>query len=364
MIFEVEDPTPGSGIFLGDATGRPLYQLGFFQEPKIKMPTFGFLRTGDFRTDSQHAPEREIVPLASSRMWFKFVQGPGTVKCWTSPDGVHWGRALDPLRGSEAGFATAGIYCLPESAARNPGFTGKRSIKLRRLESNKLTALDSLVVEPLRSRGLSLSKLTDPGAWLAQVIEAQPADVSPGEWRAACALQTLAAIPPSALGRVLLAGLVEEAVNRRIPVNDRLSMLADAAMLADTWDSADRFGKYYEQLARNLVREGQSRPYSQIRRVEMQTSIWSRAAFTAITDEPIRAELLYLVSTNAWADARELCRQLKFFTAKYSIDRKWSPDIDATGKLILWADSVARRNLPAGTWRRQPSRSLRPGGTR
>jgi outer membrane protein assembly factor BamB len=346
VIFEVEDPTPGSGIYLGDSSGKPLYQLGFFQEAKIKMPTFGFLRPGDLRTESQHVPEREIVPLAGSRMWFKFVQGPATIKCWTSPDGVHWGRALEPLRGSEVGFATAGIYCLPEVAGRF-AVTGKRSIKLRRLESKKLIALESLAPESLRTRGLSLPKLTDPGAWLAQVMEAQPADANPGEWRAACALRTLAAMPTSSLCRTLLSGLIEEALARPISADARLKILAEAAILSDTWESADRFGKYYEQLARNLVREGHSRPFSLIRRGEMQASLWSRAAFTAITDEPIRAELLYLVSTNAWSEARELCRQLRFFTAKYPLDRKWSPDLDATGKLIFWADSLARRNLPA-----------------
>jgi outer membrane protein assembly factor BamB len=79
----------------------------------------------------------------------------------------------------------------------------------------------------------------------------------------------------------------------------------------------------------------------------MQASIWSKAAFTAITDEPIRAELLYLASNNAWSEAHELCRQLKFFTAKYPVDRKWSPDLNDTGKLIVWTDALARRNLPA-----------------
>lgn len=347
VIFEVQDATPGSGIYLGDAAGKPLYQVGFFQEAKSKLPTFGYLRPGDARSESQHAPEREIVPLAGSHMWFKLVQGPGTVKCWTSADGVHWGRALEPLRGTEVGFATAGIYCLPEVAGRNVAAPGKRSIKLRRLESNKLAALDLLAAEPLRNRGLSLAKLIDPGTWLAQVIEAQPAGANPIEWRAACSLRTLEDIPQSHIGKILLHGLIEDSLSRPLSVDDRLKILADAALLADTWDSVDRFGKYYEQLARNLVREGQPRCYSLVRRNKMQSSLWSKAGFTAITDEPIRAELLYLVSNGAWSEVRELCRQLKFFTAKYPLDRKWSPDLDATGKLVVWADSLARRNLPA-----------------
>ena len=62
--------------------------------------------------------------------------------------------------------------------------------------------------------------------------QAQPDGANPSEWRAACALRTLAEIPQSHIGKILLNGLVEDSLARPISADDRLKILAEAALLA------------------------------------------------------------------------------------------------------------------------------------
>src|SRR5437867_982318 len=74
--------------------------------------------------------------LAGQRQWLRLVYGGGSLKCWTSGDGIHWGLAVDPLRQLDRGYSTAGVYCLPGN--------GLRSIRLRRLEARPLAMIESL----------------------------------------------------------------------------------------------------------------------------------------------------------------------------------------------------------------------------
>ena len=112
-IFEIENPQPGAGVFLGDASG-PQHQLNFFRDSRTSWTSFAFLAPGDNRTESNHDIAQHPVPYALPRQWIRLVLGFGSLKCWTSGDGLHWSRALTPLQ-NPLGFSSythVGLCCV------------------------------------------------------------------------------------------------------------------------------------------------------------------------------------------------------------------------------------------------------------
>ncbi|HEV7223337.1 MAG TPA: hypothetical protein VGN42_11595, partial [Pirellulales bacterium] len=96
LVFELEDPMPGTGIYLGDDAGRPVCQLGFFRDEITGRTSFGFAAPGDGRTVARHDPSQGPTPYAAVRPWLRLMLGGGWLKCWTSADGKHWSQAIEP----------------------------------------------------------------------------------------------------------------------------------------------------------------------------------------------------------------------------------------------------------------------------
>ena len=65
--------------------------------------------------------------------------------------------------------------------------------------------------------------------------------VDPAAWRNACALRTLAGLPPANLGNGLLSELLEANLERKAPPAERLRALDQAAELYDSWDQPEAY---------------------------------------------------------------------------------------------------------------------------
>ena len=345
IVFEIENPRPGAGIFLGDEQGRPRHRIGFFHDKNKDRVILEYLAPGTPRTQARKAPNNShAYPIAAlgQRHWVKLLLGSGVLKVWVSGDGQHWGRAFDPIVNLRGGAHYAGLYTLP----------GKQSsgVKLRRLQVRMLDAINALAPADMLKQAIAASDAVDTDAadyvaWLAAITEQQPGhlkdDAASHAWRRACAINTLAAGLNAALARELIDRLLASRPAESLNVDDKLRLLDQMAMVSDTWsDQAElrRVLQRYFDLADAERRDGQQRPFSRIARRWMTVPLWTRHPF----DNPpvpsavrtMQAELLALAAADNWREGWEFCRQL----------RAW--DQAHTFHTIRWTEAWATRRIP------------------
>lgn len=347
-IFEILDPQPGTGVFLGDAKGRPQHQVAFFRESRTGWPSFGFIPPGDTRIESNVDINQQLAPYALKRQWLRLVLGCGTLKCWISPDGVHWSRVLTPVQsaGGLAAYSQLGVYCLKSDKPR--------SIQLNRIEVRELSGLTSLAPREVLERALSLSGDGDMelGGWLQTVIENQPAGVDQGAWRRACAIRSLAVGPRTKLALGLLTGLLDEGLSLSLPAADRLRLLEDAALLAPTWegaeaqDLANQLARRYERLGKTLAHEGELRPYTAVATALLTAPIATEAQLPTIPESLVLEELVNLMERDQWEEAVDVCRRLEYWTRTSDSSRR-AQGREGLMALCEWTQGSAFRNLPS-----------------
>jgi hypothetical protein len=343
--FSVEDPSPGTGLFLGDSDGRPLHRLGFFRESRTGRTSFGLLKPGEERTEASHDPAAEAVPFAGKRVRLRLIAGIGSLKCWVSGDGLHWSPAGTPLRDPKGirAWSSAGVY-----AGKG---AGRSSIRLVRLEVREIEGLISLAPEGSASGASLLAAAGDPANWIEKVCRSQPPDMDGKAWRRACALRTLAGGPPRDLGSAVLGALVEEAVEERDLGARRLRILEEAALLADTSvaEEARLLASLQGRLVRALAAEGDRRPWTSAG--GRLPSVGARARTRAREDgglahDLLRREVLGLVHAGAWEDVHDLARWIRFRLRPVDPAAKLTEPEERLRDLADWADAIAARLLP------------------
>ena len=151
IVFQLEDPLPGTGIYLGDDQGTARDRLGFMAGGKPNRVCFA-LATDD------HLPQRlpaGPLPLCPPRPWFKLITSEGVVKAWFSCDGAYWSPVLGPELAAQELVSTAGVYCLAGP--------GTRSIRVARLAAvkspNRPPPAYDLFGQSIRGRGIIAMRL-------------------------------------------------------------------------------------------------------------------------------------------------------------------------------------------------------------
>jgi outer membrane protein assembly factor BamB len=317
VIFEIENPRPGAGIYLGDEQGAPRFRIGFFHDAKKVRTTLEYLAPGGPRTRESRAsnnPHAYPVATLAERHWIKLLLGGGTLKVWVSGDGQHWGRAFDQVINLRGGAHYAGLYTLP----------GKQSsgVKLCRFQVRRLDAINALAPADILEQAASAHEAADYVAWLAAITEQQPGhlkDAADREaWRRACAINTLAAGPNAALRVELIERLLASRLAETLEVDEKLRLFDQLALVSDTWtDSAAllRVLQRYFDLAETQRKGGQRRAYSTIAHRWMTAPVWTQLAFAnppvPLAVPLMHAELLALAGDEAWQEGWEFCEQLK-----------------------------------------------------
>ncbi len=307
VILQIEGATPGTGVYIGTGPGQPIHRLAFCRETASKAMCLTWLRPNEQFIEAPYDVQNQIVPFTAKKQWLRLVMGVGSLKCWTSGDGIHWGRALDPLRGIRGGCVEFGLYVLPGEE--------KRSITLRRVEVRGLNALTSIVPDDLLDRTPNLPGDLDVEAWLEGVIESQPPGIDSLQWRQACALKTLGLGTAGELGKTLLAGLIADVIVRPVSPADRLRFLQDAALIADTWDQADghSFAEHYERLGERLIHEGHADSGRVTATGLLNCPLWTMAPVKIPAESVARYDLLRAIYKDDWEDVARLCRWLRFW---------------------------------------------------
>jgi outer membrane protein assembly factor BamB len=341
LIVQLDEATPATGIYLGDDSGKPQRIFGFRRDRKSGGLVLGALtpQSTDFETAADLGTQ--IVPYSGSGQWLRIVAGCGAIKCWIGGDGRHWGRPFDPILGVQDGFSHAGLMAFKDSA---PGRIGLKHIEVREL-SSLVDLADPRLLEKVPRELLRPS--ADFEAWCRDVLASQPAGVETPAWRVACAVRTLTQGRPGEMGNLILAGLLDDALDRDMPPADHLRILDEAAVVFDAWDlpQTGRLLQFYDRLGRRLAQRGDLHPFSLIERSLLAGPIWSFEPYPSLLSPLVRAELVALLYNAQWSDAVEFCRRLKFWNRPSRPDQSWPEHRVRTRRLVEWAELLAREAL-------------------
>jgi outer membrane protein assembly factor BamB len=343
VTFRVEDVSPGAGVFLGDAEGRPIHTVVIQRDPRSGQLGLGLRSLDEAAAPGRFDAPHEPAPVVASNVWLRLVLGVGSLKCWISGDGEHWSRAVDPRPATPQPYLHVGIVCARTDA--------DRAITLRECSVRELDGLTSLADPDLLEKVPDhvVTSASDLLRWTDAVKASRPTTVDPATWRTACELRTLAAAPSPAVATTLLDGVVSDHLTRTAPLPKRLRMLHDAALLADTWSisNGQRFLQHYERLARSLIREGDTRPFREVQAALATAPIWCDGRIDIAPGWLARHALLQFVFRDRWDDALELTRQLRFWNDSGRPDDAWPDGQRRLQDLVSWVAANANQRLPA-----------------
>jgi len=226
-------------------------------------------------------------------------------------------------------------------------WTDQRRIILEHLRISELTAVSELADEKLSAQVPAAVIAGDPNlpAWQTRVGESLPAGTDLVPWHTACAIRTVAALPPSNLGNAVLNELAEDVLIRQVPAVRRLRALDQIAELYDGWEPPDsyRLSQFYERLGRRLIREGDRRPWTEVGRVLATAPIWTHAQFQTVHELLANSELLFRIYAEEWNDVRQLCRELTFLNRPGPPEQGWPDNRQRIKLLVEWALASAER---------------------
>lgn len=343
FVFLVEDPEPGTGIYLGNAEGKQLCRLAFFRHNRSKQTLFGPLAPSSIETQKAFDGRMRPAPFAGRRQWFRLTVGAGVVKYWTSGDGVHWSQDGPGAETLEGACTHVGLYCCPAPKAR--------AIKLDRVEVRRFEALSLLAPQEVQDRvdAAALVKADSIQAWERLVSQSRPADVSADTWWRACALRTLCENPRLALGQALLDRLLEAAQGEAENLQWQLQLIGEAALLshpAGEFRAAERLGQRLERLGLMLARNGYSGPFTAVSRAMMRLPLWTEQPPSPFLDRLLMYELFAKLGQDRLEEVQELCRQVRYWNRTGRRDAA-SPLWTARARhLVYWAEAQATGRPP------------------
>jgi len=308
-IFEIEDPQPGTGVYLGDEDGKQLCRVVFFVSRNRRDDGhlfFGGIESG--RSGKGNVQATEVVPYAGRHQWLKIVAGAAVARYYVSGDGAHWSEALPNASRVTGPCTTVGLFAQSDVT--------KASIKLRCLKVRRLDLLSSLVGPESEH------------------------DV-----------QTLIENENFSVCQQTLYRLIEEAVIGQADLDLKLRLLDEAGMLAfcakqSDWSKAGLHGVHYERLGALLLRQEHPAPLTTISRAIMRSSPGVSNA-DPFLDDLLRHELLGLAYKERWREVAEFCRRVKYWMrldeSKHYRHGKFAGHFtpEATIQLINWAAAQA-----------------------
>jgi outer membrane protein assembly factor BamB len=330
IVLELDAVSPGAAVFLGRGEeGRPFELVKFLHDKRTGKLCLA-LHGDDDAFEREFEPvEARMNPFVPERPRLKLLFGCGILRCWLSGDGKHWSEPLYDLRTGLPGDVThVGLHV----AGKRPDCR----IVLRSIHTRPLTAVPALAEEALLREAPAWPLVESYSEWIDKVIAAQPADADAFAWRRACAVNTLAAGCTQRLGEALVDALLDDAASR-LPVEEQLALLDEAALLLDLRSDRNRllefFGRYH-RLAEEAYREGNSRPLSLVRRPIMTAPIATPHQAPLGGENLVRTELIELLNAEDWPAVLDFCELLRFYR------------LDENAPLGSYARALAQRAAP------------------
>lgn len=347
-VFQLAELTPGTGVYLGDENGVPLHTLFLTENQVLNSPMvmYGWTsRDGSvpeprWRWDLD--PKNELTPVVGPGSWLKLVVGVGGLKAYISRDGEHWGPcSRSPERAVRGPFRSVGLFAMADGKPR--------TIALSNLQVRELSGIASAASNELRARvPQPKTPLERPADWLTWVMATQPDNVSTDNWLRACSVESLArGTSPDSISTVILDGLMAHSISSNRPLDATLDLLADAALLSDTWNDRSRqFLSYYSKLATHIA-QNESAPATaatdllRIAEAYLLAPIWTESRPWAMPPEIPRN----VAAMAVWSreDAAALAAHATaFYLTPSHPERGWSTDEElGLTRIVSWAAEVA-----------------------
>lgn len=351
FTFEVEDADVGTGVCVADAEGKPICRIAMFRHRETGKKVFDLLPGWAHDLEKGYDPNRQPVPFAGKRQWWRLVSGAGLFKLFTSGDGVCWRQPSIQSPALEGACVKVGLFCLASPQ--------KRSIRLRGLSIRRLDALYAEVPEAVLARvGPIPRKLNRPDDWPTWVAESRPADVTAHVWWRACALVTLGSGVKPQVAQPLLARFQEAVLEESPgPPLDRLLQFMEETSLfcsTDDWTSMDRVMPMSRRFGWAVVCRGVPTPFTVASRAMMRWPLWHARRLSVFPDDLLRHELFWRVSQDRDDETRAFCRQMRYW-ARTGGPREWEQPVSLHAEyLVQWADPTTASS--AG----RPRRGRRP----
>ncbi len=327
IVLQIDEATPGTGVYLGRKNGQPKEIVRFARDRRTGRLCVILredeLHEHDFRPVNEH-----IAPIASEPVWIRLLLASGSLRWWISADGVNWALPDLPLAYRTGGISHIGLHCVSKK--------DDCRIRLRRLELHSLPEFSALADAALVEQAPAIIDAANVGVWLAKATEAQPDDVALDDWRRACAVRVLSVGGPRVLDMQLVDLLLDDAADRKLPLDRQRALLDEAALLLDLRDDHGRLTnlvRRYHELGIVAMTQANRRPFSWIRPALMSVPMATPYDIKVADEENIQIELMQLCHNGRWREALDLCKELRFM----HIQRV---------SLAPWAEATALRNLP------------------
>jgi outer membrane protein assembly factor BamB len=346
VTMELEAVEPGAGVYLAYEDGQA-YEVIRLVRDRRSQQLVAVLRGWDdeWERDFDPATERPTAFVAP-HCWIKLLYGCGNLRWWISADGVHWAQpemAHDGVRPQPLGIGV-------QLVARRPSV----GLTVKNISVRRLSALASLAGEDLLARGKVVTSAPTLGAWLAEILPEQPADISADDWRRASAIRSLVAGMHRDQAYPLLEALLDELPNRVLPLDRQMAILEEATLvcrdLRDGGTMRKGIPRRMQEAGLDVADREGLYPWSSVR-LSMMSSPWATHLVSPLELERIiRSETIARAYRGDPAESIDFVRTLRLF----SQDR-YSPLVD-------WLQAQAARQLPGGAT--GDSRSLIKDGWR
>src|SRR6185503_10767180 len=304
VILELEDITPGAGVYLGKEGGAVQEVIRFQKNTRNGQLGVKVTYPDDIAESDLGTLADRPTPMIGPRCFVKMLYGCGNFRWWLSSDGQHWAQPEMAWDNAPANRAFIGLQVV----ANRPD----THLTLKRIEFRELASLSALAAKEVREKAPAITAAPTLGFWLAEVARRQPAGIDAAEWRRACAIRSLGGGPPRELAYALLELLLDDAAARKLPLDAQLAALYDAALLV--WDLRDgqgmkvSMGRRYLELGQRKYEEEGVPPWSSIRRQAMSVPVMTYLQQPANPEVNLRWELIQAASNRRPDESMRLLR--------------------------------------------------------
>ncbi len=326
VVLALSHFTAGGGVCLGASSAEPQLLIRFQENDRGGGLGAAIVSPRDRRLHQTFPlTEKAPAPLVGQRAWLRLVFACGVMKCWLGVDGQHWGELGAAKISGRIGWI--GLHC-------SLGKSGC-GIQLDRLALRELPNLKRLVGKDVREKARRVDADDFP-QWKRQVLAQRPAEIEETQWLRASILASLSGGCESRLGHALLDALLES-TQRRLAAEQRLKVLAEAALLTDfnQRGQLQALLDRYHRVGRGVLEAGQPKPFSFIRHALMTTPLLTRRVVLLGGEDLMRAELLASAAAGEWEDVSGSSRQFRFFHLEERV------------AIQSWAEAASLRELGA-----------------
>ncbi|MCA9245586.1 MAG: PQQ-binding-like beta-propeller repeat protein [Planctomycetales bacterium] len=323
----------GTGVYLGDEAGKPLYTLRFLESEPAKQLLLKELVIYDNRTESSDKLESKPAPLVSFPAHVRLVIAGSRLKAYVGGDGEHWGQIYDPLPLShDKPIRTVGVYAIKG--------LDLSAIQLAKLSVRSFPALDQLAAVDLVGQAPAIVA-RDYGDWLEQALGQQPDEVATEPWLRACALRTLGAGIGGNHARQLVLRLLADGLADADSLAAKWAFSEDLAAASDNWISGDigvgwpTLEPYLDGLAREALASADPRPYTRLGEFGAALPFWTGDGQRLTPTRAAHDELVANATREDWRSVAALTRTLKT-----------RPD-ETLRTVVAWAEVAASPHVPA-----------------